>query len=71
MDLPDMVGEDLMSGDRVVGTIEVGWRESRFAVALDAFELDGWTIEEAVAPEANDYPDYLRRIIRHLTGGAS
>lgn len=41
---PDMIGEDLMLGDVIVGMVELGWRDCRIGVALDAMAHPEWTI---------------------------
>jgi DEAD/DEAH box helicase domain-containing protein len=41
---PDMIGEDLMFGDVIVGMVEVGWRDRRLGVVLDKVECPGWKL---------------------------
>jgi DEAD/DEAH box helicase domain-containing protein len=39
---PDMIGEDLMSGDVIVGMVEAGWRERRIGVVLNTITHEDW-----------------------------
>lgn len=41
---PDMIGEDLMSGDVISGMVELGWRDKQLGAVLDAVEHPGWTL---------------------------
>jgi DEAD/DEAH box helicase domain-containing protein len=68
---PDMIGEDMMAGDSVIGTVEIGWRASRFAIALEPLELSGWLIEEAVSPNSSQFSEFLRRVVRAVSGGST
>ena len=68
--VPDMVGEDLMLGDIVAGTIELGWRDAKFAIALDPLEVDGWNITTAHLPGTPEFSEFLRRVVGAVSGGS-
>lgn len=68
---PDLVGQDMMQGDQVVGTIELGWEARRFAIALAPIDLEGWDIAVAVPIDAPDYSAFLRQILRSVSGDAA
>jgi DEAD/DEAH box helicase domain-containing protein len=48
---PDMLGEDVLTGDAVVGQIEFGWKARRVGIALSPLHIDGWTVIH-IDPEA-------------------
>ena len=69
--LPDLVGQDMMEGDQVIGTVELGWEGRKFAIALEPIDLKGWDISVAVPIDAADYSAFLRHIFRSVSGDAA
>jgi DEAD/DEAH box helicase domain-containing protein len=68
MPLPDMIGSDMMQGDRVVGTIEIGWKDKQFAIAYEALEIEGWSIVEAIPIDSPDFSAFLQHVIDAVSG---
>ncbi|MEO1149561.1 MAG: DEAD/DEAH box helicase [Pseudomonadota bacterium] len=68
--VPDMVGEDLMIGDTVAGTVELGWSDAQFAIAFEPLEVDGWNITTAHLPGSPEFSEFLRRVVRAVSGGS-
>ena len=65
---PDSVGADLMEGNSVACTIELGWSRKKFAIAFEEASVDGWRILEYVDPNAAGYADFIQKIIDAVSG---
>jgi hypothetical protein len=61
---PDIIGEDLMAGDVIVGMVEVGWREKRLGVVLDAVEQPDWQLVEIDPTD----PSSMRAAVEAIVG---
>lgn len=68
---PDMVGEDLMEGDTVIGSVEIGWRQQRFGIVLEALTSEGWDLVEMVPRSSPGFSEFLRRVLTKVSGGTS
>ncbi len=68
---PDMVGEDIMASNSVVGTVELGWRAQKYAITLEAFELADWRFDVAVPPNSPVFSEFLRRVVIAVSGGST
>ncbi len=67
--IPDMIGEDLMIGDVVAGTIELGWKNAGFAITLEPLAVEGWKIAIVHFPGTPEFPEFLRRVTSAVSGG--
>lgn len=68
---PDMVGEDLMDGDKVIGSVDIGWRQQRFAIALEPLRIEGWEIAELVPFGSPGFSEFLRGVASKVSGGTT
>ncbi|MBI1252956.1 MAG: DEAD/DEAH box helicase [Hyphomonas sp.] len=66
---PDMIGEDLMDGDKVIGTVDIGWREQRFGFAQEPPAIPNWEIAQLVSFGSPDFSEFLRRVATKVSGG--
>jgi DEAD/DEAH box helicase domain-containing protein len=62
---PDLIGDDLLVGSRVIGMMEFGWMEARVAVAETAHEGVGWALIR-FDPETDQVGETVSRVIKAL-----
>ena len=63
---PDLIGEEIMAGDVVIGEIEMGWSEARFGFAFDTFAADGWTLRLLDEDYEGPVTDDVEAILQHV-----
>lgn len=67
---PDMVGEDVMQGDKIVGLVEIGWRDAKVGVTYSMFECEGWMMLQASAPTAPEFVSTIAELVTALREAA-
>jgi DEAD/DEAH box helicase domain-containing protein len=66
---PDIIGEDIMDGDRVAGQIEFGWSGSAVGVSLGDEQISGWRLTPLDrALEDDQLNQLLEASRRHANG---
>lgn len=62
---PDCMGDDLVSGGRVIGMMEFGWSAARVAVAVESFADAGWSLIK-FEPETDQVGQTVTRVLQAL-----
>lgn len=62
---PDHIGDDLLSGGRVVGMMEFGWSKQRVAVAAETYNDVGWSLL-LFDPEKNSVGEMVTKVLQAL-----
>ena len=63
---PDLIGQDAMAGDAVIGLIEVGWSSVKFGLTESGFEMENWDILEFDSAADAPLSEMLDHIIARL-----
>jgi DEAD/DEAH box helicase domain-containing protein len=63
---PNLIGQDAMAGDAVIGMIELGWSSERLGLTEDGFEMEDWDILEIDPTADAPLSEKLDHIIARL-----